>query len=61
MTSKLNRLSYAFSCIRKKKLHLTNGEAVSVSYTGCYNTVRGDVLDNILVAPAFKYDLLSVS
>lgn len=42
-------------------MHLPNGEVASVSHVGQCTTNGGGMLDNVLVVPAFKFDLLSVS
>lgn len=60
MTSKLDRLSYASSCA-DKGVHLPSGEATQVSHIDYCNTISGDMLDNILVVPAFKHKLFSIS
>lgn len=60
MTYKLDRLCHASRCVNKM-VYLPNGEAAQVSHTGCCSTVDGKILDNVLVVPAFKHNLLSVS
>nr|BAP00547.1 hypothetical protein [Solanum melongena] len=60
MTSKLDRFSHASSCVNKV-VHLPNGEVAQVSHTGYCTTINGRILDNVLVVPAFKHNLLSVS
>ena len=34
---------------------------MSVTHSGSYKTLGGDLLKNVLVVPTFKFDLLSVS
>ncbi|XP_015162188.1 uncharacterized protein [Solanum tuberosum] len=62
MTSKLNRLSSISNDMSgmDRRVHLPNGETISVTHTGNYTTQAGDTLENVLVVPAFKFDLLSV-
>lgn len=60
MTYKLDKLCHASSCL-DKRVHLSNGDVAQVSHTGCYSTIDERVLDDVLVVPAFKHNLLSVS
>lgn len=60
MTYKVDRPNHASSCVNKL-VHLPNGEGAPVSHTGCCSIGNGRMLDNVLVVPAFKHNLLSVS
>lgn len=44
-----------------RKVHLPNGETILVTHSGSCRTPGGGLLENILVIPAFKFDLLLVS
>ena len=63
MTHNLHRLHSVcnFPDHLNRSVHLPNGETVSVTHSGSYKTLGGDLLKNVLVVPTFKFDLLSVS
>jgi len=63
MTSKLEML-YSVSNSNKnvgRKVYLPNGQTTSVTHSGNCKISADDVLENVLVVPNFKYNLLSVS
>lgn len=63
MTPNINILNEVSSSNKSigRKVHLSNGQTTSISYTGSCTLLGGDILKNILVLPDFKFDLLLVS
>lgn len=60
MTHSADKLCSASSCVNRK-VHLPNGETVQVSHIGCCDAFDKRTLENVLVVPDFKHNLLSVS
>lgn len=60
MTYNLDKLCYSSSC-DNKMVYLPNGKTTQVSHIGCCSTGEGTLLKDVLVVPAFKHNLLSVS
>ncbi|KAH0776410.1 hypothetical protein KY290_007821 [Solanum tuberosum] len=54
----LNEISNSSASV-DKKVHLPNGQTTLVAHTGNCRLPTDDVLNNVLVVPEFKFDLLS--
>lgn len=63
MTSSINTLNEVSSCnkVIGRKIYLPNGQNTSISPIGSCILSEDNILNNVLVVPDFKFDLLSVS
>uniref|UniRef100_A0A0V0GTT8 Putative ovule protein n=1 Tax=Solanum chacoense TaxID=4108 RepID=A0A0V0GTT8_SOLCH len=61
--SKLEKLDnvYTSNLNKGKKVYLRNGQTTLVTHSGNCLIEDDDLLEDVLVVPDFKYDLLSVS